>query len=301
MASFSSRLTVFALKLLKVKKAFAKDPVNFRQLRKMDLRRTPRRLKRKFQHREFEVLGSNIVELAPKEGADSGILLLYFPGGAFVSGPGQHHWTSVAEFVGKTRAKAWLIDYPKAPESQAEALLRNVDAIYAEALKSVAAPNHLVLMGDSAGGNLVMGLVQGLVSETPSDLPGLLVGISPVFDSRLENPAIPAIDPQDPMLSQAGLLSAKRLYAGDISLADPRISPLLGSFEGFPTTLLFLGGRDILYPDGKLAAEKMRAANVSLTLHEDPEMMHIWPLLPVLAEGKQARKAIVEAILGLTG
>ena len=171
----------------------------------------------------------------------------------------------------------------------------NVEAIYTAAVEKYGAEN-LILMGDSAGGHLVCTLVQRLIAQKKA-LPKKIIPITPVVDARVDNPEIPNIDVVDPMLSQSGLQSAKLMVANGLDLEDPRISPLFGKFEGFPPTLLFIGGRDILSPDGRLAAAKMQKAKVDLTLIEEAEMPHIWPLLPLIQESAKARKIIAEFIL----
>jgi acetyl esterase/lipase len=95
------------------------------------------------------------------------------------------------------------------------------------------------------------------------------------------------------MLSVAGAKSAKQLCAIAGDLRDPRISPLYGSCKGFPETHLFAGELDITYPDQQVFAERLQEANVNFSLVIGKGMPHIWPLLPVMKEAKQARNQLI--------
>jgi len=77
-------------------------------------------------------------------------------------------------------------------------------------------------------------------------------------DARtMVNPEIEKIDGNDPMLSKMGVLSAKKMCAENNDLKNVMISPLYGSFEKFPKTILFLAENDITYPDQQLAVQKL--------------------------------------------
>src|SRR5690606_708100 len=92
--------------------------------------------------------------------------------------------------------------------------------------------NHISLIGDSAGGTLVLGLVQRLIIEN-LNVPNKIVVISPVMDASMSNPEIKNRDNLDPMLSRVGVLSAKKMCAGNLNLKDVMISPLFGNFNNF--------------------------------------------------------------------
>ena len=71
------------------------------------------------------------------------------------------------------------------------------------------------------------------------------------------------------------------------------ISPINGSFYGFPKTILYLAENDITYPDQKLAVQKLINANNTIEVIEGKRMPHIWPFLPVMKEAKMALKQII--------
>ena len=116
------------------------------------------------------------------------------------------------------------------------------------------------------------------------------------MDATMSNSEIEKVDLIDPILSKKGVLSAKKMCAENNDLKDVLISPIHGSFEKFPETILFLAENDITYPDQKLVVEKLKQAHVKLTVVEGKNMPHIWPFLPVMKEAKQALKTIIELL-----
>lgn len=287
--SLSFYLFLGMLKIKGIKKQFSETPINYSQIRKQDVHRPTNSLLRKFDATSFKIGESTITEIRKTSRPER--LLLYVHGGAFVAGPGRHHWDFLETLVDKTTYSSWLCNYPKAPEHRINLISENLDEVYSFALSHYAAEN-IVLMGDSVGGTLVIALVQRLI-KNQQPLPSKLILLSPVLDASFSNPAIAAIEPQDPMLSVAGAKSAKQLCAIAGDLKDPRISPLYGSCTGFPETHLFAGELDITYPDQQIFAERLKEANSNVSLVIGKGMPHIWPLLPVMKEAKQARNQLI--------
>ena len=116
------------------------------------------------------------------------------------------------------------------------------------------------------------------------------------MDATMVNKDIDAIDKIDPMLSKAGVLSAKMMCAGNTDLKNEIISPLYGNFHQFPKTILFLAENDITYPDQQLAVKKMKKSNIDVEIVFGDKMPHIWPLLPVMKEAKNALRELIKKL-----
>ncbi len=286
MPSITYHITMFVLKLKGVKETFSKTPIDVKRLRKDDIHVPSEKLLSGASATAIKIEKTAVTEIGPSKAPTSEFLLLYCPGGAFVYGPTELNWKSIAHLVESTQTKAWLVDYPKAPEAKIQEITASIDRVYAEALKSYSSSN-IILLGDSVGGNLVISLVQRLI-EAGDAHPEKLILISPVLDASMSHPEIDSIDKIDPILSKSGVLSAKRMCAVDMDLKDPMISPLYGSFRNFPSTHMFIAQNDIMMPDQKLAVHKMLEENVEVEVIEGKGMPHIWPLLPVMSEAKSA-------------
>ena len=226
--------------------------------------------------------------------ANSENLVIFIHGGAFISGPGQHHWDTLKTIATETNSTIWMCMYPKAPENKIPKISENIDLIYTAAAE-LFNPKHITLMGDSAGGTLVTCLTQRLIkNQVP--LPRKIILISPVMDASMTNSEIEIVDSTDPMLSKKGVLSAKKMCVENNDLKNELISPLYGSFQNFPQTVLLLAENDITYPDQKLAVQKMIEVKVDLHVITGKNMPHIWPLLPVMKEAKMALNQIIQEL-----
>lgn len=289
--SLSYYIVLLVLKLKGVKKNFSQDPINFKKIRKEDVRHPKGKFFEQNIVRNFKILDSGITEIGLDANSDK--LLVFIHGGAFISGPAQHHWDAIKEIAKQTNCTIWMCDYPKAPENKIAQISENIDSIYSAALESFQ-PNQISFIGDSVGGTLIMSLVQRLIKKSAS-LPDKIVLISPVMDASMSNPEIEQVD-NDPMLSKIGVLSAKKMCVGNGDLKSEMISPLYGDFEKFPQTILFLAENDITYPDQLLAVQKMTDARVNLEIVTGKNMPHIWPLLPVMKEAKQSLGEIIRII-----
>ncbi|WP_417593292.1 alpha/beta hydrolase fold domain-containing protein [Owenweeksia hongkongensis] len=290
--SLSYYFTLLVIKLKGVKRNFSSDPIDYLKIRKEDIHQPSGNFFKKHVLRTFKISETIISEVGLNENSEN--LLIFIHGGAFISGPTNLHWGCVKEIAKNSNCKIWMCDYPKSPENQINLISENIDCIYSSALKTYQA-NQILIIGDSVGGTLATALIQRLILKN-GELPQKLILITPVMDSSMTNPEIETFDKLDPMLSKKGVLSAKKMCAGNKDLKEPMISPLYGNFEGFPNTLLFIAQNDIMYPDGKLAEIKMKKSNVDIEIIEGENMPHIWPLLPVMKEAKTALNKIIRTI-----
>jgi acetyl esterase/lipase len=290
--SLSYYITLLVIKLKGLKNDFSKDPIDYKKIRKEDVHFPKGKFFKQNKIRKFKVLNSLITEIGLNQKSDK--LLIFIHGGAFISGPAQHHWDTLKKIAQQTNCKIWMCNYPKAPENKIAHILENIDAVYRIALENYL-PRQISFIGDSAGGTLVTSLMQRLIKKD-IEIPSKIILVSPVMDASMSNPEIEKVDDIDPMLSKNGVLSAKNMCVENNDLKNVMISPLYGNFENFPQTILFLAENDITYPDQKLAVQKFIKAKVNLEIIEGKNMPHIWPLLPVMKEAKIALNEIIRIL-----
>ncbi|MDX1349188.1 MAG: alpha/beta hydrolase [Putridiphycobacter sp.] len=285
-------IILFVLKLKGIKKSFSQDPIDYKKIRKEDVHYPKGRFFKRIHTEQFNVSESVITEVKYTENSDK--LLIFIHGGAFVSGPTQHHWDVLKKIATHSSFVIWMVDYPKAPEKDIVEISENIDLIYTTATKQFQSTN-ISMIGDSVGGTLITSLIQRLIQKE-FKLPKQIILVTPVMDASMTNSEIDKVEKIDPMLSKYGVLSAKKMCAGNTDLKATIMSPLYGNFEGFPRTILFLAHHDIMYPDAKLAEAKMRHANVNIEVIEGINMPHIWPFLPVMDEAKIALTQIINIL-----
>jgi len=218
--------------------------------------------------------------LAPRmRSARTSVHVLYLHGGAFVFGITPTHWRFLVNLVEKTGCTVHVPLYPRAPrhsfvETQAAAL----DATrYASAF---AQGQPLILMGDSAGASLAFWLTSvgdqhGLGAVAANIL------ISPCTDLTLENTAIPRIEKRDPWLTRSGLQRAFALWLKGTPPGARSVNPMAQRLSALPPVYLFIGDRDILFPDCMELARRLHESGTKTEVHVGRGMCHVWPLLPV--------------------
>ena len=282
-----------AIKIKGTKQIFSKSPLNYQKLRKDDLHSPERKNVLGLSVHTSQIKKCLVSEIKP-ETILSETIILYCHGGASVYGPTDLHWNTIAQIIKVTKTKAYLIDYPKAPEHEINEINENIDAAYNHIIKQHHAKN-IILLGDSFGGTLLILLVQRLTQQLAS-LPKSIILITPVLDMSMENPIINHIESKDIMLSKSGVISAKKMCAGLIELKSSIISPLYGSFKNFTPTYIFIGENDIMKPDAELFVEKLKKETIPVSVFKGDGMPHIWPLLPLLVEAKIALRQITDLI-----
>jgi len=287
--SLGYSLVKLVLKIRGEKKSWSQNPIDYLKKRKEDIHVPSKRLLKGNTFQTKTVLETKVTEIIPITPANE-FLLLYCPGGAFIYGPTENNWGSIAKIVKQTKTNAWMVDYPKAPENKIDVITKNIYAVYNEALKTYH-PSKIIFIGDSVGGNLLVSLTQRLIREQ-KELPNRLILITPMLDASVSNPKIKDIEHIDPIMSYNGVYSAKKMCAGNFSLKDPMISPIYGSLKNLPPIHIFMATHDILTPDQEVFIDKIKEEGSSIEVIVGEGMPHIWPLLPVFKEGADARKRI---------
>ena len=211
-------------------------------------------------------------------------LLFHVHGGAFVAGSSLAA-RAHSRLARCHHAELVSVDYRLAPEHPFPAALDDVWAVYSE----VAQDRPTVIIGESAGGGLALSLVRRVL-DRGGNAPKGLVTMFPWADLTNSSDSFMSNERRD-VLSREGLSRSAVAYAGDCDLKMPLVSPLYGSFAGFPRTLVVVGTHDSLLDDSRKVSARMCAAGVDATLVETADGIHGFILLPV-PESKEARRQI---------
>ncbi|MFI8100805.1 alpha/beta hydrolase fold domain-containing protein [Streptomyces sp. NPDC086023] len=239
------------------------------------------------------IVGAWPVYDAAPLGVEPTARVLYLHGGGFIHELRRQHWSLVRTLVTEAGAQCVVPAYTLAPRGTADRTVPVAADLLSGLIESGGA-GGTVLVGDSAGAGLALAAAQRLRERTGAQ-PSRIVLISPWLDVSMSHPEQVAIEARDPMLARAGLLEAGRLYAGTLSAADPRVSPLHGDFAGLAPMTVFTGTRDVLGTDARELVNRARAAGVEVDLHEAEGLPHVYPLLPV-PEGREARRRLVNLV-----
>jgi acetyl esterase/lipase len=216
--------------------------------------------------------------------------VLYLHGGSYVVGSPGLYRDLTWRLATLCRACVLCIDYRLAPENPFPAALNDAVAAYRWLLAQGADPRRIVLMGDSAGGGLVLATMLRLRDEGV-ELPAAAVVLSPWTDLALTGESLRLNAAIDPMIPAE---LAPRVVDLCLAGADPRhpyASPLYGELTGLPPTLILVGSDEVLRDDAVRMADKMRIAGCSVEIEIWQHMWHAWQMhMRVMPE---ARAAIV--------
>lgn len=251
-----------------------------------------RRLHRKHHISKRDVNGHLVWTIAPKQAAGPKHII-YLHGGAYVNSFASQHWDLMSKLVQMLNCTIIAPNYPHAPEHYVHDVFDLLIPLYTELVARVGSSN-LTIMGDSSGGGMSLALAQRL-REDGFDQPSHLVLLSPWLDATVSNPEIKKIDRIDPFLGVEGLKYGGAVYARDVDPMTYLVSPVYGSLKNLAPILLFIGTRDILYPDCRKLRDNAAAEGVTINYREYEGMVHNWMLGP-MPEAKQAIKEIVNFI-----
>lgn len=222
-------------------------------------------------------------------------VLFYTHGGGYVSGNCVDHRMHVAKFVQAAGAGALLYDYRLAPEHPFPAGMQDTLAVYRWLLSRGVAPDHIIIVGESAGGGLCLASLLAIRDEK-LPLPAAGVALSPWTDLKCTGGSYRTNAMRD--ISTLGSWEVwGSYYVGNNDPAHPWISPLYGDLHGLPPILIEVGDHEILLDDAVGFAEKAKNAGVDITLHVWEGMVHCFPLLaPAFPEATRAWEEVIAYI-----
>jgi epsilon-lactone hydrolase len=204
---------------------------------------------------EERVAGVRCYRVAPKspDSRSSRHLLIGFHCGGFIGGAGEAGLLEMFQMAGLAKMTVLSVDYRMPPDHPFPAAIDDAIAVW-RALSSSDRKGGLAVFGSSAGGGLVLSLIQRARREgTPwSDL-------SKTGDSYYTNAGV------DNYIVYEGLHeAAARLYANGRDLKDPLLSPVYGDFTGFPPAFLYTGTRDLYLSNTvRVHQELLRAESIA--------------------------------------
>lgn len=220
-------------------------------------------------------------------------IIYYLHGGAYVHGLSNMHYRLIKKLMKQTGCMMVVLDYPLVPKASVDDIYQFLETTYLDLVQTYP-KSKVILMGDSAGGGLALGLAIQLHKKYKIKDHQLML-LSPWLDISMENPKIKNIEDQDPILNRETLKLVGRMYARDLNIKDERLSPLYGSFDGVQKINLWIGTKDILYVDALKLEEKFKHQKDKLKIHSYEDMLHTWMFFGI-PESKQAIDEMIDVI-----
>ena len=208
------------------------------------------------------------------EDPKSGEAILHIHGGWFNWGSAQAFRHLVGHMAARTGVAAFVPDYRLAPEHPFPAASEDVRATYFGLVER--GYSKIAVMGDSAGGNLALGLLVYLSANSPSGTvaPVGAVVLSPVTDLSLTGGSWETRASADPYFTHPQVVELVRAYLNGHDASDPFASPLLADLAGLPPVRVHVGADEVLLDDSRRFVERAVAAGVDIELDVWEGMVH---------------------------
>jgi acetyl esterase len=197
--------------------------------------------------------------------------IVYYHGGGFALGDLDTHDRYCQHLAREVSARVIAIDYRLAPENPFPAGLddglRAFRCVARRAREFDMDPKRLVVMGDSAGGNL--SAVVAHKTKNDAIKPALQVLIYPAVDGSCTMKS-------HQLFGKGWLLTSENIeqfyhwYVGDEPAArrQPDVSPIYANnFQGLPPALVYTAGFDPLRDEGQAYAERLSKEGIPTQYH----------------------------------
>lgn len=252
---------------------------------------------------KFEVEGIPVEHLIPAKKTTDRVIYQVHGGGYVIALIDPYREGAIAYSQMAGGAEVFSIDYRVAPKDTYPAALEDSVKVYKWLLEQGYDNENMVIIGDSAGGNLA--LVTALYLKDHSmPLPNGVIAISPWGRLSDEAESYKTNEYKDCVLGAEGIAIGQQVhhpdYLGTHDYKEPYISPVYADYEGFPNVLIQMGSHEVLLDDATEIAEKAKEDGVNVKFTVYPGMSHDFQLfMPSLPESQEAwgeMSAFVESI-----
>ena len=290
--SFNSKLVKLGLKITNRKTSLVR--IVETQKSKAKPAKIPNTLKKICNITDINVKGHKVYILEPKQNKSEKVVF-YSHGGGHVNNILIFHWQAITYMIKHSGAKFIVPDYPLLPDDTAKETYEMLEETIRQTIKGIKRENF-ILMGDSAGGSLSLGLAQLLRNNNFPVQPTQIILLSPELDFENFLDEVNDVAPYDVMLSPEVFEAIGSRYCGNLPRNHYLVSPLLGELNGLGKISIFIGTYDILYPYAIKLRENLKDLKIDYNYFEYPKMMHVWLALTFLKESKPALNQIVALI-----
>jgi epsilon-lactone hydrolase len=208
-------------------------------------------------------------------------------GGGYVFGSLKSHRHLVSRLAVAADVTGYQLGYRLSPEHPYPAALEDAEKAYRQLLASGIAPEHLIVGGESAGGNLAASLLLKAKAEGLPQPAGLYL-LSPWLDMSTTGVSYGTVGSRDLILSREVVDTYAATFLNG-QPDDPFTSPVRADLGGFPAVLIQVGTEEVLLADSLSFASRASLAGLEISMQVWPEMPHSWPMFhPIIRAGLSA-------------
>jgi epsilon-lactone hydrolase len=209
--------------------------------------------------------------------------IFHIHGGGFALGSAEGSVGLASDLARKTGMRAVSVDYRLAPEHPYPAGLDDVTTAYRALLEQLGGADHVVVSGESAGGNLAIELLIG-GKAAGLTMPAAALLLSPMTDLTVTGASHAARAQVDPAISAQAIRTRVADYLTDTDPADPSVTPIFADLSGLPPLLIQAGSHEVLLDDATRLAVKAAADDVAVILDITPGVPHVFQAFAALLD-----------------
>lgn len=234
-------------------------------------------------------------------------VLVFFHGGGWVTGDIQSYTPACTTMAELTGAVVASVDYRLAPEHPYPAGLQDCFRVARQLLEhperaGIADARSVVLVGDSAGGNLAA-VVSLMLKERGLKGADRQILLYPVTHWDHDPATSPfgsvRVHGEDYRLTNTEVRDYQELYVPDPARRkDPHVAPLMApDLSGQPETLVITAELDLLCDEGEAYGAALRAAGNAVRVHRVDGALHGFIALPRFAAPLREAYGVINEFL----
>lgn len=231
-------------------------------------------------------------------------VVIYVHGGGFVSCSAATHRPIAAALARLTRRQVFSVDYRLAPEARLPAAREDIATAYASVVRSGVRPSEIALVGDSAGGNLALGVALQL-RDAGAASPACVALFSPWTDLTGRAPSVQTNAERCAMFYPENLHDFAAAALGGCQRDAPHASPVYADLRDLPPVLLHVGSTELLLDDARRVHEQIRRTNGESVLRIFDDVPHCWqmlfPFVPEAIASLREAASFIDAALDGSG
>jgi acetyl esterase/lipase len=252
-------------------------------------------------HMQIEAVEAGGVKgrwFVPRTAAGASVVL-YLHGGGYAFSIRAHD--NLIAFVAlAAQARTFALDYRLTPEHPFPAQLEDAQAAYHWLLSSGIAPQHIVIAGDSAGGNLALTLLL-VLRDAQQPLPGLAVCLCPWTDMDSSSRSLKEKEPYD-WMEQRMIMQWAEWYCRGTDPQNPLVSPVHADLRGLPPIYIQAGDAELLIDMIRMFVRKAQEQGIPISLEVWKQMNHVFQAYGTITpQSKEALLRIGEVIQQVIG
>ncbi|MFD4351904.1 alpha/beta hydrolase [Nocardia sp. NPDC058518] len=231
-------------------------------------------------HTKVDAAGPNgraVGEWVGGQPEPGGRLIYFIHGSGYISCSPWTHRGLVSELSRRLHRPVFAVRYRLAPKYRFPAAHDDILNGYLTLIKQGHQASEIIVMGDSAGGHLALGLC-GQLRELGLEQPAAVVGFSSVVDPTWQLAQAHNKLVWDQFVSGRTGRRIMQTYLRGADFSDPRLDVLGAVGPDLPPMLLQVGGSEVLASDSEIYAAALRSAGGRCELEVWSGMFHVFQM-----------------------